>query len=489
LDAAQMLERAAIDQREISNEAGEYLLSEPHMYEATLAHCRHRFTMTILNCPPNLRWKVWLAAGRMEVSVGHTDRARRLFLRAHQVVPDKGRATTLLECSRLEEFTGDFELARAILCKSRVDYGSDWKVWLESVLLEIRGGHPERATELAKGALDIHPGTGRLWASLVQLRFFEGGEEAQFASLRRALNAVPKSGEVWCEGGRIHLNPFSRTFNLERTRRHLFFATKFTPQYGDSFLESLRLELLEQWVSPIADTIWESSKGYLLDKEKDAHSAMRGFLSDLMMELATICGCEEQHTKSAPLQILNDATVTYVRERLDPSYRDKFVDLSDLALRCANADPNYGLMWFHCRHGPTDTARRILGRAQTKVVTELTKYVYLYIAALVRRSAILGILAEDKGADNDATTSLPVLGDEAAWEDLVDERLLAAPSLHHILHDVEKNREKGVVFLENTTAASTFATGLTELNTHHQIGELSLNERRKALFGTDALFS
>lgn len=28
-----------------------------------------------------------------------------------------------------------------------------------------------------------------------------------------------------------------------------------------------------------------------------------------------------------------------------------------LVLRCVNADPNYGSMWFHCRHRPSDTAK------------------------------------------------------------------------------------------------------------------------------------
>ena len=30
-----------------------------------------------------------------------------------------------------------------------------------------------------------------------------------------------------------------------------------------------------------------------------------------------------------------------------------------LVLRCVNADPNYGSMWFHCRHRPSDTAKYV----------------------------------------------------------------------------------------------------------------------------------
>ena len=61
---------------------------------------------------------------------------------------------------------------------------------------------------------------------------------------QQALLEVPKSGEVWCEGARICLNPYSAHFNLEAARNFLDFAIEFTPQYGDSFIEYLRLLML-----------------------------------------------------------------------------------------------------------------------------------------------------------------------------------------------------------------------------------------------------
>lgn len=56
---------------------------------------------------------------------------------------------------------------------------------------------------------------------------------------------VPKSGEVWCEGARIKLNPLSPAFDPAAARRFLDFAIQFTPQYGDSFIEAMRLQLIE----------------------------------------------------------------------------------------------------------------------------------------------------------------------------------------------------------------------------------------------------
>ena len=52
-----------------------------------------------------------------------------------------------------------------------------------------------------------------------------------------ALQFVAKSGEVWCEGGRIFLNPCSTLFSLRNAKKCLNLAVYFTPQYGDSFIE------------------------------------------------------------------------------------------------------------------------------------------------------------------------------------------------------------------------------------------------------------
>ena len=90
-------------------------------------------------------------------------------------------------------------------------------------------------------------GAGRLWASLIQLvhqcacgrrltHRAAGPSRALFVFLR-ALQFVSKSGEVWCEGARLFLNPCSSLFSLQRARYCLNLAVFFTPQYGDSFIE------------------------------------------------------------------------------------------------------------------------------------------------------------------------------------------------------------------------------------------------------------
>jgi hypothetical protein len=74
---------------------------------------------------------------------------------------------------------------------------------------------------------------------------------SKLQALLRAIQEVPKSGEVWCEGARCHMNPLHlASFNLSSALKFLSFAVQFTPQYGDTFLEFLRLEMILQVVLP-----------------------------------------------------------------------------------------------------------------------------------------------------------------------------------------------------------------------------------------------
>ena len=63
------------------------------------------------------------------------------------------------------------------------------------------------------------------------------GPSAALAKFYTALKFVARSGEVWCEGARVFLNPTSRHFSPLNAQRCLMFAVHFAPQYGDSFIE------------------------------------------------------------------------------------------------------------------------------------------------------------------------------------------------------------------------------------------------------------
>ena len=303
-----------------------------------LGVCRREYALAAASCPPNLRWKVWLAGARTELGVGRDACARRLVMRSMREIPPKARYMAWLEMSRIEEFVGNVGVAREVLSAARREAVTEWKIFLESVMLELRTGHIAEATLQAETALEVHRGTGRLWAALITLRAADG-VGAQAAVFRRALREVPKSGEVWAEGARLHLNPLSPLFDPEMAARFLEFAILFTPQYGDSFLELIRLRLVLRLLLPRARRLYGGAGG--------GAPAAAG----------------------------------------EPVSEEAFaaVDVSDIELRCGNAGPNYGFLWFHCRGPsaggvPTDT----VGKALAMMAKELRKTQGVYVAALLR---------------------------------------------------------------------------------------------------------
>jgi putative NADH-flavin reductase len=60
-----------------------------------------------------------------------------------------------LEWARIEEFLNELKEARKILKQARKDHQSEWKVFLESALLEMRAGNMTDALQLTKEALEV----------------------------------------------------------------------------------------------------------------------------------------------------------------------------------------------------------------------------------------------------------------------------------------------------------------------------------------------
>ena len=277
--------------------------------------------------------------------------ARKLLNRSLADAPFKSQIQVLLDCSRLEEIAGRYDRARQVLRRARrhVTNGNvqrhEWKVLLESILLEVRGQDIPLATVYANNAVNAFQETGRLWAILVQLKHKEG-ERAQHDAFRTALRHVPKSGEVWCEGARMFQNPLWECFNIELAKRCLDFAILFTPQHGDPFIEAVRLQL-------VVEGLGESAP----------------------------MNASFHHPDEGPTTVEGDARATAAC--LASLNR---VNTSDLERRCVNADPNYGILWFHCKRKPLDTAKEVLRVAKKMLRRELSEPPCreLYLKALRR---------------------------------------------------------------------------------------------------------
>jgi hypothetical protein len=168
------------------------------------------------------------------------------------------------------------------------------------------------------------------------------------------------------------------------------------------------------------------------------------------------------------------------------------MDTSHLQLQCANADPNYGPLWFLCRTGPNDTARKVLSRAVELIFNDLKDHLHLYLAAFIRRFAILSAFAqEEKNQSTNSEENKKIAESAAQLEDRAIEALLVAPSLEEIFIVGGKNNtnEESMDLLKSTMMTpSDFISGIVALNEQHPVERMSSRERRKALYGTDALF-
>lgn len=136
------------------------------------------------------------------------------------------------------------------MCSAKRLVRGEWKIWFEAVMLEVRNGNFKDAENMVVESLKVHNATGRLWATLIQLQHARSQSEVDFdttyKTFIKSLHEIPKSGEVWCEGARLHMSKHTnnRYYDLEKAKKYLEFAIQFTPQYGDSFLELLRLYLM-----------------------------------------------------------------------------------------------------------------------------------------------------------------------------------------------------------------------------------------------------
>ena len=245
--------------------------------------------------------------------------------------------------------------ARKLLKTARKTNRQEWKVFLESVQLELRCQSMGRALKEARKALEVHRGTGRLWAVLIQLEHSHGVER-QLEVFKQALLEVPKSGEVWCEGARICLNPFSACFNLQAARNFLDFAIEFTPQYGDSFIEYLRLQMLTNADAAQIERLWQ----LCINAEPNYGTLWFYCKSTPLLSTRQVSKCARART------------CVYVRKyehaaALDPAGDD----------RRGSASPIHACM-------PRLSTRQVLGAATSLIGNELDEWKHVYEGAARR---------------------------------------------------------------------------------------------------------
>jgi len=410
--------------------------------------CRLGFTNSFLACPQNLAWKVLIAGTRMELCHGNEETARILLARAYKLVPAKSLHLVIIESAKLELFTGNVKTCRAILGKARQENDHEWRIWHASITNESLMGNDRRALEIACQAIDLLPKVGRLWSILLRLlKTAQTEVDFQFRVLQRALLNVPRSGEVCCEAACLFLDPLSPLFDLDRAAKYLRIAQEFTPQYGDSFLEGVRIELLL----------------HILPK------LVAPAVSRVEQQVSNMCN------EGVSSEEIDHFIVNFARSVLEgfvkPPLQVNNLSFEQIKQNCVNADPNYGLLWFHCCRHAIDNASVIFDRAVQLILSDISGVLPVYVAAEVRRRGLVAAVHFMEQKSMAATASLNA---EIGVHSKVKDRMLRAP----IVFD-----SKDKIFVEGRS----FITGLSSFGTSRLDSKMSIADKRIAVYGIDSL--
>lgn len=196
-------------------------------------------------CSPKQRYKLLFTAATIELTYGDASLSPLLLERTLAITPFKSKPMVLILLAKVYELNQEYDQAQQLFERAASDFSAEWRVFLELAQFHVHRNNIPKAIDVLTDALKTHNGSGRLWAFRVQLEAFNS-TESQIAVLKNAIQAVPKSGEVWCEAARIALNPQTEYFSLRSAKQFLEFAYRFTPQHGDSLVEMLRVEMLEK---------------------------------------------------------------------------------------------------------------------------------------------------------------------------------------------------------------------------------------------------
>ena len=186
---------------------------------------------------------------RIEIRYDNIENAFVLLNQCATIIPSKQQGFLLIEYAKYYEIKGSLDKAIKAFEESVKLDGNNWKCWFEYIQFYMRSNNYTCALDIVNRALNIHSNTGRLYAALIQIKhtLATTNEELMEAYLtfKESSNRIPKSGEVWCEGARIVMNPKHPKYNLDKAKKYLNYAIHFTPQYGDSFIELMKLCILQ----------------------------------------------------------------------------------------------------------------------------------------------------------------------------------------------------------------------------------------------------
>lgn len=168
---------------------------------------------------------------------------------AYKTAPLKSRLFVIIERAHYYEYFGDINTALSLLLEAISANQKEWKYTLEYANILRRHNRLGEALESIAFSLTLgdNIGTGRLWALYASTAQSKGAS-SHYMVIRASIYHCPKSADVWVELARMLLNPAYNCFNISIAEDALAKAVYYTPQYGDTYVEWLRLLVIKYLV-------------------------------------------------------------------------------------------------------------------------------------------------------------------------------------------------------------------------------------------------
>ena len=311
------------------------------------------------------------------------------------------------------------------------------------------------------------------------------------------------------------------SFDLSNAQKYLGFAVQFTPQYGDTFVEYLRLEMIIQVLLPRVLIVLGYPVVPFLQRflHEDVEADSVELLNDYGWLQATCYSSPQPSRSVQPAAVFPVPATNLQRQtrRADicaiETMQFDFVHCVEaylstvaksLTRRCTNSDPNYGTAWFHCRTKPYDTPATVIKTALHFLACEMASAQPLYVRAVLSyirkclqksraaakaKAEAGGGVAADEESEPCGNAKVECDDEDMAallrwqeWSAQRDEELLADFDL------VEPSLELGKpVWFARGYAGPDFVTASVEMNRLIFNRSLNSEEKRKVLFGSDSI--
>ena len=205
-------------------------LEKNHGTKESLAHLLEK---AVEACPQSE--VLWMMLAKEKWQSGDLNEARKVLGRAFNQNPNN--EDIWLAAVKLEADNGQIDQARDLLQKARQEAPTD-RVWMKSVAFERQAGNVDAALDLVNQALNLFPGSAKLWMMKGQIYEGEGRLPQAREAYSTGTKAAPRSVPLWLLFSRLE----EKAGMVVKARSVLDRARLAIPKSAELWTESVRVE-------------------------------------------------------------------------------------------------------------------------------------------------------------------------------------------------------------------------------------------------------